>query len=184
MREFLQEIADAKKLLAEQADININDIRNPCNLFNLETNELAGVYLYKYDNQILDHCFGYKVCSNTLTDFYILRANNMENNSNKVLNNYPRYHCVEYIPHNHIVKSKYLYKGKYLTKRGIKRVEIKYDTNDVELQRNYLCRSDLIPKEYSNTNIETDVIIGYTCKSEIKHLIIEGLEYNFRNQGS
>jgi len=170
---FLKKIIAAKKLLASHVEIDISNIANPCNLYNVETGKLTAVYLYD-TNKAPDHYLGYKICNENITDYYILRLErtDLQNNTNKILQQHPEYHCVEYNPENDKVISKYKFNHTYNVTE-----EVKYSVDNIELQYNYLCSYKHIPKVYYNNNINIDTIIGYSCKKEVKYLLIKGLEY-------
>jgi|TARA_B110000908_G_scaffold155120_1_gene193027 hypothetical protein len=167
---FKLEINKAKNLLHQRIDIDIKNIINPCNLINVETNALVGVYLYEYNIHEYDHYLGYKIYNNTVTDFYILRAEHAcpESNTNTILNNYPGYHCVEYLPGCNSVISKYIIKYGSMTE------EIKYNKEGEEIQRNYICDHTQVPGAYRNKNIDNTTMMGFSCKKGVKYLLIKG----------
>ena len=166
-------INTAKKILSEHIKIDINNIANPCNLYNADTGKLTAVYLYDI-NEAPDHYFGYKVCYKNITDYYILRSEHagLQNNANKILQQHPGYHCVEYDPETDKVISKY----KFNHTNSVTE-EVKYSVDNIELQRNYLCSYKHVPKVYYNDNINIDTITGYSCKKGVKYLLVKGLEY-------
>lgn len=167
---FKLEINKAKDLLQRRINIDIKNIINPCNLINVETNQLVGIYLYEYNIHEHDHYFGYKIGNNTITDFYILRAEHacMETNTNTILDNYPGYHCVEYLPACNSVISK------YIIKYGSMAEEIKYNKEGEEIQRNYICDHTQVPGAYRNKNIDNKTMMGFSCKKGVKYLLIKG----------
>ena len=154
------------------------NIKNPCILYNTENNKCKGVYLYEQNKSLKDHYFGYKIVLNKITDFYILRTENtsLKTNTNNIVNKFPNYHCLEYNPKDNSILSKYKIAYNKITE------EIKYNKDDIEVQRNYLCSYPYIPKNYIiNKRINKDDITGYSIKNNIKYLLLKGIDYQIEN---